>query len=178
MIKKEDKGGQFVQAWSNKRGQIYLIAAMAIIALMAGLILITNTSKKIINTRVEKLAEELGVESGKILNQGAYTGVYSWNSFTRNFSSYVREDVEIIYIVGNRTTPPIGPDVINMDTFTYDNGNKITIPSSITSYGSPVKYVINVQKYDTNYTFEIRKGENFYFIISQEINGEIYVATN
>ncbi len=149
----------------NKKGQIYLLAAIIIIALVIGLLAVTNYSKKNKNSIVYELAEELKIESSKVLDNGAVTGNYKWDEFTKNFSDYAGKNINIIYIVGNSST---------INAFKYDEtGEKRVVPSIYINE----QIIINAGA-GLSRKFNIREGENFYFIIYQDIEGERYVATN
>lgn len=149
----------------GKKAQFYLLAAIVIIALVIGFFSVTNYSKREKNTRVNELAEELKTEGQKILEIGAATGNYPWDSFTKNFSVYAGEDVEVVYVIGNQTECVL---------FRYDeNGNKVYDILS-----TPQGNILGVSYDQAGAYFNIRPGENFYFIIIQNINGEKYVATN
>jgi hypothetical protein len=154
MIKKDDKKGQF-----------YLIAAIVIIMLISGIFFITNSSTKKTSTRVPVLREELQTESSKILDLGAITGNYRWNDFTKNFTDYAGKDVAITYLIGNQSS---------FEAFNYTNGIKTSVAYTNTS--SPV--IVTIQLNNLDYKFLMRKGQNFYFIIVQNINGEVYIETN
>ena len=149
----------------NKRGQFYLIASLAIIALVAGFFLIGNSSKAQENPRVKDVAEELEIEGGKILDRGAVSGNYNWDEFAGNFSEY-SGDVDIVYIVGTRSSHEV---------FKYDNDVK---NASITNSFDSLSNVASVIYDGADYDFQMRMGENFYYIVSQHIGEEKYVARN
>ena len=149
----------------NKRGQFYLLASIIIITLIAGIFAVTNYSRKSEGTKVYNLAEELKIESGKFLDRSAVTGSYDWNSFTSNFSSYVGNSIEIVYIVGKLE----GYEVYKYD----DSGNKnMSLSSSLNGE------VLTVNVEGINYDFKLKEGQNFYFIMYQYIGKEKYVARN
>jgi hypothetical protein len=148
----------------NKRGQFYLLAAIIIIGLIGGLLLVSNYSKKTNDIRVYELGEELKVEIGKAMDYWIINNNFKTDDFTSNFSNYAGKDIEIIYIIGNTSII----DVYNYNkTEQKENVNYIKSGDSI--------YVVAA---GTNHSFELRPGENFYFIMSQEIKGERYVVTN
>jgi hypothetical protein len=148
----------------KKRAQFYLIAAIAIITLILALVLVFNYSRSEDNLLIYELAEELDTESTKFLEYSAVSGGYDWRAFTSNFSRYAGHDVEIIYFVESGGTK---------DAFKYDEfGNYQVMP--YTDNGNSV----TISVADTDYTFQLREGEDFYYIISQYIGGERYVATN
>src|SRR3989344_886621 len=149
----------------HKRGQFYLIAAIVIISLIAGIFTIANYSKKQDISKVYDLKRELEIESGKMLdnvNEG-----YAWGGLTSNFSAYAGKDVEIIYVIVDAVSRNITVykyiDINNKVgvAYVHDSGNKII--------------TVNVQ--DTDYKFKEKEGENFYFIMSQNIGDQRYVAT-
>jgi len=148
----------------DKTGQFYLLAAIVIIALVIGILSITNYSSKKENSRVYELAEELEIESSKILDLGAVTGNYPWDSFTRNFTNYAGKDINIIYAIGNLS---------DQDVFRY---NEIGEKEMVLNYFQDPKVIVTLEQ--TNYTFTFKPGQNFYFIIAQKIGGDKYVATN
>lgn len=151
----------------NKLGQFYLIAAIVIIALVLGLLAITNYTANKENIRVKELSNELQVESGKLLERGAATDDYPWDHFSRNFSLYAGKDVDVIYAVGTKSTHEAFRYNESLDKIT-DFTNEYDIASN--------KYTI---VYDNvNRTFQFREGQNFYFLIVQKVQGEIYVASN
>lgn len=147
---------------------MYLIAAVVIIGLLLGLLTITSYVQQKRDTRVEALARELDYESAKILELGAVSEVYPWNSFTQNFSAYASHDVAIIYLVGDYTTH---------EAFTYDDANQKTTAGLSATYDSMTDtYTVTLD--EGMFSFPFYEGENFYFVITSENNGEVYVATN
>ena len=144
----------------DKTGQFYLIAAIVIISLVAGIFTIVNYSKKQDISKVYDLKKELEIESGKMLdnvNEG-----YAWNGLTSNFSAYAGKDVEIIYIIVDTVSR-------NITVYKYlDINNKVDFPYSYNSGNMII--TVNVQ--GTDYRFKEKEGENFYFIISQIIGDQ------
>src|SRR3989344_2333891 len=164
MVNKRDENQSFSHYNffpKNRRGQFFLLVSMIIITLIVGLFLVSNYSKSnTIYPRVYDLRDELEIESGKVLDRGAITGNYNWSSFTSNFSSYVGNEIEIIYIVGKTGS---------IEVYYYnDSGQK---PNQAYTPGDPIKVNVN----GADYYFKLKNGENFYFIISQQIGNEIHV---
>lgn len=148
----------------NKIGQFYLMTALIIITLIVSIIAIYNYSSRKEYSRVHDLAEELKVESGKVLDYGAINEVYPWDSFTNNFTDYAGKDIEITYVTGNSS---------DYSAFYYD---QIGVKQNTTFYF--VNPTLTVTHNNANYTFNLREGQNFYFVISQHIGDEYYVTTN
>jgi len=144
----------------RKRGQVYLIAAMILIAILIGFATVSNYSKKKVDTSVIDLGKELEIEGEKVLDYGAITGDDQIENFTSVFSAYAGDDVDIYYIFGKEG-----------DLRLY-NGTGLV--STLTSQGGKISVTIK----ETDYEFDLKSGENFYFVISKEIEGEQYVVTN
>ncbi|HLC77792.1 MAG TPA: hypothetical protein VJH92_01575 [Candidatus Nanoarchaeia archaeon] len=155
-----------IKVVKSKRGQFYLIAAIVIIGLVAGIFTVANYSQKREPAIVYDLAEELAQESGNFLDRSAISGNYDWESFTGNFSRYVGRDIEVIYIVDET-----GSNAVSV--FHYINSAK----TDYTNYTSGSDSV-TISYQNSDYDFELREGKDFYFIMSQEIGEERYVATN
>jgi len=85
--------------------------------------------------------------------------------FIASYAEYIEEGIDISFIFGNYeeiTIITYQELAVNPTTETYE-----PLP------GGRVTVIIN----GTNYSFRLRPGENFYFVISQEIEGEQYVVT-
>jgi hypothetical protein len=147
----------------SKRGQFYLIATIVIIGLIIGVFVLANYSKGKSQSRVYELGSELKRESGKMLDYGATTGNYPWASFTGNFSGYAGKDINIIFLTGTLSS---------YEVYQYNNTIKQSFPYT------NISNLVTISVDGTNYNFKMRKGQNFYFVMYQYIEGERYVSTN
>lgn len=172
----------------NKRGQFYIIAAIIILVVVAGIISVktyTNTTPK--PRTVEGMGSELKEESFRVVNYGIYNSknlTEYLNKFTDSYADYFTKktnNANIIFVYGNRTflygakyesvstgkiTANIGSGVAgwSMDT-TIVNRTRIT-PSGET---------VTVTIFNKDYTFDLKDNEMFYFVIVQEKEGEVYI---
>ena len=155
----------------NKRGQFYLIAAIIIIAAIIGYAAVSNYLGKTESVKLYNLGEELGIESENVLDFGTYNELDSSEmetllmNFIESYAAYVEEGIEIYFIFGN-------PDKITVIGY-KDLEEVPSISAEITASGKEVIVTIN----GVEYSFKLEQGENFYFVISQEIGGEKYVVT-
>lgn len=148
---------------SDKSGQFYLLAATVIIVLIIGFIVVSNYSKKKNSSGVYNLGEELKIEIEKVMNYEVINDEVKIEEFTKNFSDYAGKDIEIVFIIGNTT---------NLYVYKYNETGQEDV-----SYIN-ISNTIYVELEGTNHTFELKKGQNFYFIMYQNIEGERYVVTN
>lgn len=148
----------------SKRGQFYLIASLAIIVLISGIFFVSKVDTAHESPRVEELAEELEIEAGGILDSGAITESYNWDEFTGNFSAYAK-DVKIAYVVGT---------VGSNEAYYYEgSGNRVDLSKTVNTTDALTLI------YDgRDYIFQMHEGENFFYVVSQEIDGEKYIARN
>ncbi|MDD5149123.1 MAG: hypothetical protein PHC28_01400 [Flavobacterium sp.] len=179
----------------NKRGQFYILIAVVIIGVLAGLVAVTNyvnTSKTPV--KFYDLSEELGIESESVINYGVYqeqnTDVLVEN-FTDTYSDYFQAlagNSELVFVYGNETnlsmitysnitTGRISLEIGNVNTFVDVEGkNKektSLIPELLPEFGNYV--VVNIT--DKEYKFSLNKGQNFFFVLVKNIGNETYVTT-
>jgi len=167
----------------KKRGQFYLITTIIIITMVASLIVVSNYSRERSNIKFDYLGEELGIESEKILDYGIKNNKNIkelLENFTKVYSNY--SSVENLYFIfGNKNEitvagyKELSSGIIFIDVGSGNeeiNFNKGEYNSR--SFLNPTES-IKVTVDSIEYNFILRSGENFYFIISKEINGEKYI---
>lgn len=174
----------------NHRGQFYLIASIIIIVIMIGFVTISNYSKKKSLTKLYDLKEELGIESGEVLNYGTYSEYNEeqmselLGSFTQDYIDYAGEGRELYFVFGNYqgitviTYQDLVDKTISLD---FGEGDSPLIISKgtyvsktfIPTNENKVKIKIN----EVDFEFKLKPGENFYFVIFQEIEGEKHIIT-
>ena len=155
----------------QKRGQFYLIAALIIIALIIGYAGISNYIQKKESIKLYDLGEELGIESENVLDYGTYNEFNVsemeelLTGFIASYAEYIERGIDISFIFGN-------PDKIIVITYEELEG----VPSTDIIYPEGEKKV-TVTINGIVYEFKLKEGENFYFVISQELEGEQHVVT-
>jgi len=165
----------------GRKGQFYLIAAIIIISIVAGFISLSNYSKRTTSYKICDLKEELGIESQNVLAYGTAQGEDLDEVLERFIEDYVKYkgsgknlyflfgDTESITIKAYQTieeTVLLGGEPV---TITDGEGEKTYTPS---------EGIIIMVVEDIEYQFNLAAGENFYFVVSQEIEGERYVITS
>jgi len=174
----------------NKRGQFYLLAAIIIVVLIAGFSTINNYAQKKGIVKLYDVGDELNIESSKVLDYGVSSnqeelgGVI--DDFTVSYNSYAGEDKEIYFIFGNQDSVSLitSEDVTTGEIYltgvggkigaqiTGEQLNKISYTPSCSGNVCLVSMIIGKDKYD----FELKPGENFYFILSQVVGEEQLVV--
>ncbi len=170
----------------NKRGQFYLLAAIIIIGVIIGFIAISNYAERRAAIKIYDLKEELQIESANVLDSGTYSELNETEmevlirDFIEQYASY-EENLYFIYgdqynitIIGYSelaaevSVIEAGGDPIPLIL----DGGEITYEAT----NSKIKEVI-IEIEGTEYKFDLKHGENFYFIIYLEVGEETYIDT-
>lgn len=170
----------------EKRGQFYLLAGIVIITLVFGFAAFSNYFKKNNSgTNFEYLGSELKTESGNVIdyaiknNQNVKTVL---NQFAEDYSNYSEAD-DLYFVFGTRSEITLaGYKKKSSGSISIDTGNgsqEFTIgkgqykSTDIPSPSEDIKLTVN----NVDYSFHLEVGENFYFVMSKEVNGERYIIT-
>jgi len=170
----------------KKKGQFYLLSAIIIISIISGFFAVKNYSDNSENVKIFDLKEELGIESEQVLDYGIYNRENMENllgNFTKIYSTYAGSEKEIYFIFGNT-------DGVYIASYRDVETGSVSITIPETSFtltinekdykkeklGTVANGNIDVKIKDTTYNFKLNPGENFYFIIAQEIKGNQYVV--
>lgn len=165
----------------GKSGQFYLIAAIILAAIIIGIAAVSNYSRKATNVRIDDLKEELQIESANVLDYGTYRGFSQAQKYTlfNDFAqAYIDSKSEDLYFIfGNENNMTVkgyqeSPQKVTLDSLTITE-----ISGEFVGGRNPSLNEIKVSIGELKYKFKIKPGENFYFIIIQEIEGEKYVVT-
>lgn len=167
----------------NKRAQFYLIGAIIIITLIVGFATVSNYAKKQRSVKVYDLKEELKIESGKVLEYGTFSLEERKESdFSEAFTNYTEEENrEIYFVYGNKDEIKIFGSMSTGSVSVSIGGSQ----SGMETFGTTEKIIdplgeeeIIVTLGDYNYTFNLKPGENFFFVISEETEGEQHIVTS
>ena len=177
----------------NKRAQIYLVAAIIIVMILAGIASVKTYAVATAEPRkIKDISSELKEETSRIIDYGIYSSAnlnVLLNSFDEDYSEYFltkTEDTNIIFIYGNKTSlysvqynnqytgavfATIGgasPTWFSSETII----NKTDITTKI--YNNQIK--VNILEKD--FVFDVGEGEVFYFLISQKAGDETIIEKN
>lgn len=177
----------------NNKGQVYLIAAVIIVAVIIGFAAVSNYSRSEASTKIYDLGEDLGIESAKVLDYGTYyfsddpTKMETLlENFIEAYSEYGEID-KLYFIFGNVKGITVygyhqiaSPDIIvNVTGGGEINETTFAIPTDVTgskdlSLTGDIEKV-TIQIAEGTYEFDLEPGENFYFIIVITDDEERYV---
>lgn len=178
---------------NNKKGQFYLVAAILIVLAISGIASVkTYTVIKSEPRKIQDIGSELKEETTRIIDYGIYSRenlTKVLNNFTDSeFAPYFlkkTENTNIVFIYGDAN------ELYSVQYFPEDTGTiYATLGGASTQWSTMGTFVnrtritddgdkiVNVTILNRNFDFEIRENEMFYFLITQEKDGEIYVERN
>jgi hypothetical protein len=178
----------------NRLGQFFLIAAVVIIVAVISIVTVSNYTQKTDVVKLYDLGEELGIESQQVLDYGTYNSLDEaamktlMENFIQNYVDYVGEGKNLYFLFGNlQKIYVIGYQQVDEDVCIILDPDSECVPIEtmeetlefpITNGEGEENKIVVISVGDTEYQFELNYGENFYFVIWQEIGGEKYVITN
>lgn len=141
------------------------MAAAILVIIIIGMISLINYSINTKNSRVDKFGEEFESESENVLDYDSLNSQNKIENFTAEYSAYLGNRINSSYIYGTNGS---------LEAYTYVSGIKVDLTSDLTVSANKIYF-----DYDNStYEFDLEKGQNFYFVFSQEVGGEKYVYTN
>lgn len=178
----------------NKRGQFYIVAAIIIVLIAVGFLAVSNYTTTEEDIRIYDLRDKLDIESAKVLDHGTYQELNDTElkqlliNFTRQYND---TEENLLFIFGDENNVTIieyselEPSNITFveegeeeetDITLEENGDGESRQGEFSSGTGIVRVIVTFGEED--YTFEIKEGENFYFIIQIEFKGGEYVVTS
>lgn len=170
----------------NKRGQFYLIATVIIIAIIAGFAFVSNYSVSKTSTIFQYVEEEVSIEGAKVVDYAIANDKDSnelLKNFTKDYSTYSDAD-SLYFIFGKLNNITLaGYSRLNPSTIVINFGSgdqQVSFSQGVyqTFNYNSTSQNIKITIENAGYSFNLSSLENFYFVISKNIDGERYVATN
>ena len=170
----------------GKKGQFYLIAAIILATIIIGISVVVNYSKKQDSGNLENLKEEIQIESENVLDYGVYNELSDSDmktlltDFSKDYINSKCKDKNLYFIFGNSGSLTVVSSQSSEETARINVGGE-TVDLIITQEGvsfSPLGNQVSLIINDFTHNFKLEEGENFYFLISQEIGGGTYVIKN
>ena len=172
----------------NKSGQFYLVAAVVLAGVIIGITATSNYSKKEESPGINELREEIQIEGAKTLDYGVKNGFSQvqmnqlMQNFTRYYTNYEGINKKNFYFLfGTRSNITVsGYQKESKTVVLFSGSSQIIIAQEEGNFtGSIDPSENNVSLYiDENpYNFNLSSGENFYFVVTQNVGGGEYIVT-
>jgi len=171
----------------NKRGQFFLIAAVVIVFVLAGLTatyIATRYQK--VDSSTKDLSEEIQFESGRVIDNGVFNSNSQLNisnkieSLISNYSA-IYPDTDFAVIYGNKTNLNIlvynSTDIGSIGIGTITGIQNIQ-RRTISKYDyTPSLNSVRLQFNQANYTFQLTEGQNFFILVKRTKGGDEVVTS-
>jgi len=174
-----------------KRGQFYIIAAVIIIIAVIGIVTVTNYTKKgdeSQQVKIYELSKELNLEGESVANYGIFNDnnlEVVFRQFTADYGDYLNNGEEDVYFIyGNVTRVKIigyvkentgnfelsiggSSSILTIDRFISGREEELNITPDNSNPGDEQNPNVIVEIAGKKYPFQIKKGQNFFFVIRQ-----------
>src|SRR3989344_5046644 len=158
----------------DKRGQVFLVAALIIIGVVISLIKISN--RGIARDEPEAffdLSDEIGFETKRVLDYGVINGVDDVDDLAKDLLNNYSENIaknDVAFIYGDLSNNelwayyynPVQVTAVRISgtyqTLNLFSGGRVDVKY----FGNQATILLN----GVDYVFDLRKGQNFYFVIS------------
>tara|TARA_Y100000310_G_scaffold168628_1_gene168675 strand:- start:91 stop:621 length:531 start_codon:yes stop_codon:yes gene_type:complete len=174
----------------NKRGQVFLMAAILIAGIVVGLSAIdTKTETGSSNEAFYDLSEEVGFETKRVLDYGVFNPpagllrTFVKDEFLIKYKDYIVKE-EVLFVYGDAsniyalhfmTGETIGE--IGISAGGVSTAVDISIVTDEQAYVEYTGNVVTVKIREIDYPFILRDGQNFFFVIIKHEDEEKFVAT-
>jgi hypothetical protein len=178
----------------QKRAQFYIIAAIVIVVVVAGLVgVATYAVVKQSPQTFQTLSSDLKQEGPRVIDYGIYSGeniTELLNNFTdTEFAPYFLKKTDkanVVFVYGNKSDLyAVQYNTTSTGTISSSIGSGIFQWNSVRNYAERMKIIVNPGDKEVNisivgkiYSFELKEGEMFYFLMVQKQEDEQYVERN
>jgi len=168
MIKKGDETGQF-----------YLISAVVLAILVIGFFTIANYSREDSDAKLTYLKEEIQTESRYLFDYGLYNEISDLElhglliNFTQDYIDYQKKNTNLYFIFGDKDNITVTGYQKTQKDVSISSGSSATITNETGEFMGGIDPEIDTLTLsidNTPYEFDLTKGKNFYFVLSQKIN--------
>lgn len=170
----------------NKRGQVFLMAALIIAGILISLVRISNES--VAREEPEAffdLSDEISFETKRVLDYGVINSVSNINDSVSSLLSNYSENIgnqDVAFVYGNAIDGIYAYyyEQINVIGATILGGIAVPITiasgSQIEAQYSQTANTATIRIDGIDYTFNLKPGQNFYFVLAKDEEGEKFVT--
>ncbi len=170
----------------NKRGQVFLISAIIIIGIVISIIKISNEgSAKSEPEAFFDLGKEISFETKRVLDFGAINTSANVSKLASELLNKYSENIaknDVAFIYGDVSNGEIYAYYYNTTQITavtiFGLSQTINIASGkqiqVTYLSADNEASIEIE--GITYTFDLKQGQNFYFVLSRDDDGEKFVT--
>ena len=186
MTNKSYKNQQFFHCnffSKNRKGQFFLIVTMIIVSLIVSITTSVNFIEKKSHSNFRYDANELKFESEKVMDyaiKNNHDVKIDLTTFTDDYALYSNAD-NLYFIFGDSSEITFNGYQKKLEDVYIDTGAGyghvlFSNGRATVDYSNPPSVKIKID--GVEYPFTLNTGQNFYFVISKEIDGDVFTETN
>jgi len=167
----------------NKKAQFYLITIIILIALFIGLATMNNYAKKVKITSLEDAQSEINIEKRNVLDYISNQELdevdtkTKLTNFSNEFINKIGLDKDLLFVFGTKENITLVGNKLEETALAYNvTGSFENITG--TEYEFDLDPTINPIEFQLDseiYQFELEEGQNIYYLIKHEYNGETHI---
>ena len=173
----------------EKRGQLFLIAAIIIVGAIIGVTSVFNAARVTPpNENFDNLGREIKFETKRVLDYGLYYQADTDSlvkGFLEKYALYISQE-RVVFIVGNESGlfGLFFQGNALSGSVSIVTGQTTIVPIQVIKQEQalitpdPQTGIISVTIDGIDYHFKLREGQNFFFVIIKEENDEAFVAAS
>ncbi len=171
----------------NKRGQVFLMAALIIAGILISVVRISNESTTLDEPEAFfDLSDEISFETKRVLDYGVINGpgidVSELASQLLNNYSEAIGNQDVAFVYGNAVTGVYAYYYQSIQVVAVTLFDGVVVPITIQSGSqieaeySSLSNTATIRIDGVDYTFNLKPGQNFYFVLAKDEGGEKFVT--
>lgn len=165
-----------------KRGQFYLVAAIIITTIVISLVVVNNYSEKQEYTDLNSLRDEIQIEGENVLDYSINNGETDsaiktrMEDFSQKYIDLESRDKDLYFIFGTQSSIEVKGYQKNVHSISL-NGNIIeTDAGAVSGSVNPGGSSVNLKIDSDSHFFTLGNGQSFYFVLSKDVDGGVYLV--
>lgn len=168
----------------KKRGQFYFIAILVIISLLIGIITIKNTTQRTNIGQIGDFKDEVNTEISNVQDYALSQQLTEQShidllvNFSNNYINRLNQNKDIFFVIGNSNSIKIIGYKQNETSVQYNSGNGFEEISNTGNFEqdiTPTDSTIIFKLGQQDYSFELKEGQNIYYIIKHKYDEEEHI---
>ncbi len=170
----------------NKRGQVFLMAALIIAGILISVVRISNESTTLDEPEAFfDLSDEISFETKRVLDYGVINAEPNISELASQLLSNYSEAIgnqDVAFVYGNAVTGVYAYYYQSIQVVAVTLFDGVVVPITIQSGSqieaeySSVSNTATIRIDGVDYTFNLKPGQNFYFVLAKDEGGEKFVT--
>lgn len=170
----------------NKRGQVFLMAALIIAGILISVVRISNESTTLDEPEAFfDLSDEISFETKRVLDYGVINAEPNIGGLASQLLSNYSEAIgnqDVAFVYGNAVTGVYAYYYQSIQVIGVTLLDGIAVPitiqsgSQIVANYSSISNSVIIRIDGVDYTFNLKPGQNFYFVLAKDEGGEKFVT--